>query len=155
MTKPNVLVLCTGNSARSQMGEALLRKHAGHAFNVHSAGTEPKGMNPYTVRVLDEIGLDARGQYSKSVHELPAGLHYQYIITVCSHADENCPAPLLAQSNHKLHWDFEDPAAVSGHDAAKLAKFREIRDLIDGQIRRWVEQLVNEGLIPPLQEGGV
>lgn len=83
MSIPKVLFLCTGNSARSQMAEALLRKHAGDRFEVHSAGLEPKGINPYTIRVMDEIGIDIRGQSSKDVMTYMGRVHFGYVITVC------------------------------------------------------------------------
>ena len=139
MLKPKVLFLCTGNSARSQMAEALLRAHAGEHFDVYSAGLYAKGLNPYTVRVLAEQGLDVTPLYSKDVGEYLGKVHFAYVITVCGHADEHCPAVWLS-GPEKLHWPFEDPAAFQGDDAATLAKFREIRDAIDARIRAWLKE---------------
>src|SRR5262245_25357875 len=92
MSKSNILVLCTGNSARSQMAEALLRKHADERFNVFSAGTEPKGINPLTVKVMREAGVDMSGQRSKHLREYLGILDVHYLIIVCHDADGKCPA---------------------------------------------------------------
>jgi arsenate reductase (thioredoxin) len=140
MSKTKVLFLCTGNSARSQMAEALLRSHAGDRFEVHSAGLEPKGINPYTRQVLEESGLDLSGHTSKDVGQYLGRDHFGYLITVCSHAEENCPTTFLGVSS-RLHWPFEDPAAFQGSDAQILGKFREIRDQIDRRIQEWLAEL--------------
>lgn len=134
--KIKILFLCTGNSARSQMAEGLLRARAGDLFEVYSAGLVPKGMNPYTVRVMDEIGIDVRSQYSKSLREYMGYVHFGYVITVCADADANCPLPLWAQG-FKEHWPFDDPAAVEGSDEDKLMAFRRTRDLIDARVQEW------------------
>lgn len=139
--KPNVLFLCTGNSVRSQMAEALLRKYGGDHFEVYSAGIEPKGINPYTIQVMDEIGIDIRGQRSKGSKEYMGRMFFRYLITVCAEADENCPQALWAQSGTKLAWPFDDPAAVEGAEEDKLAKFREVRDQIESKIKSWVAEL--------------
>lgn len=141
MAKQRVLFLCTGNSARSQMGEAFLRHYAGEQFEVHSAGLEPKGINPYTIRVMDEVGIEIRGQHSKSTREYMGRMFFHYLITVCSDADKNCPQALWAQGGKKLHWPFDDPAAVEGTDEEKLSKFREVRDQIAAKIQSWVTEL--------------
>ena len=135
MAKTKVLFLCTGNSARSQMAEAFLRKYAGDRFEVHSAGLEPRGINPYTVRVMQEMGMDLDGQHSKHIREYLGKAHFGYLVTVCAHAEENCPRTFLGVSQ-RLHWEFEDPAAFEGSDQAKIQKFREIRDQIDQRIHR-------------------
>jgi arsenate reductase len=140
MAKQRVLFLCTGNSARSQMGEAFLRHYAGDRFDVYSAGLEPKGINPFTIQVMDEVGIDIRGHTSDSLRKYMGHMHFNYAITVCSHADQYCPQALWSQGV-KLHWPFDDPAAVDGSDDDKLAKFREVRDLIAAQIRAWVATL--------------
>jgi arsenate reductase len=134
--KIRVLFLCTGNSARSQMAEALLRKHAGDRFEVHSAGLEPKGIHPLTIRVLEEIGVDASAHTSKPLTNYIGKMHFGYLITVCSNADERCP--IFPGMGVRLHWPFEDPAAFQGSEEEKLAKFREVRDQIDERIRAWL-----------------
>jgi arsenate reductase (thioredoxin) len=142
-----VLFLCTGNSARSIMAEALLRYYAPDRFEVYSAGLEPKGINPYTIRVMYEIGLDVSGGRSKDVMEFLGKVHVSYVITVCSNAEERCP--IFPFSTQRLHWPFEDPAAFQGTDAEKLAKFREVRDLIDERIRAWLgEQGIQPSALP-------
>ena len=137
--KPNVLFLCTGNSSRSIMAEAILRHYAGDHFDVFSAGLEPKGINPYTERVLAEKNIDMTGQYSKDVTEYLGRLNVAYLITVCSNADERCPSVFLGM-RERQHWELEDPAAFQGTDKEKLAKFREIHDQIDAMIREWLVQ---------------
>jgi arsenate reductase len=139
MTKTNVLFLCTGNSARSQMAEALLRKYAGDKHDVYSAGLEPQGINPYAERVMQEIGISLAGQYSKHVREYMGKLHFGYLITVCSDAEKKCPAT-FPDISHRLHWSFEDPAAFVGSDTEKLQKFREVRDQIDEKIKNWLAE---------------
>jgi arsenate reductase len=131
-----VLFLCTGNSARSQIAEALLKQLGGPDFDVHSAGTRPKGLNPLTLRVLAERGLDTRGLRSKSLDEF-AGQSFDYVITVCDAAAEECP--FFPGASAQLHWSFPDPAAVEGTEAERLRAFREtergmrerVRDFID------------------------
>jgi arsenate reductase len=138
MSKPRVLFLCTGNSARSIMAEALLRHYAPDHFEVYSAGLEPKGINPYTVRAMNEIGLDVSRARSTDVMEYLGKVHMGYVITVCSNAEERCP--IFPFGIQRLHWPFEDPAAFEGTDADQLAKFREVRDLIDQRIRTWLSE---------------
>jgi arsenate reductase len=126
------------------MAEVLLRKHAGDTYEVHSAGMEPKGINPYTVKVMEEIGLNLEGHRSKDLREYLGHQHFGYFITVCAEAEENCPRSFLMSAGKHFHWFFEDPAAFQGTDAAKLQKFREIRDQIDRRIQEWlVEQRAN------------
>lgn len=134
-----VLFLCTGNSARSQMAEAFLRKYGGDEFEAHSAGLEPKKLNPLTVQVMREVGLDVSGQKSKGVGEYLGKVLFQYLITVCDDADKNCPTTWPGISKRE-HWSFEDPAAFDGPDEAKLAKFRDVRNQIEKKIIDWLEQ---------------
>ena len=137
MSKAKMLILCTGNSARSQMAEAFLRQYAGDRFDVYSAGLEPHGINPFTRVVMAEVGYDLAGQRSKSVAEYLGKVNFGYLITVCDHAEKNCPTTFLGVSN-RLHWSFEDPAAFVGSDEETLAKFREVRDQIDQRIQSWL-----------------
>ena len=134
-----VLFLCTGNSARSQMAEAFLRKYAGDRFEAHSAGLEPKSVNPFTIRVMQEVGIDISDQTSKGVNTYLGKVLFQYMITVCDDADKNCPT-VWPGVNQRMHWSFEDPAAFEGTDEEKLTKFREIRDLIEKRIQAWLEE---------------
>ena len=139
MKKAQVLFLCTGNSARSQMAEALMRKYGGEQFEVYSAGLEPSVINPYAIKVLNEIGVDTSGQYSKPLETYIGKKQFDYLITVCSNADEKCP--VFPGMGTRLHWPFEDPAAFQGSDEEKNRKFRDIRDRIKGQIQAWLEEL--------------
>lgn len=139
MSKPKVLFLCTGNSARSQMAEAYLRYYAGDHFDAFSAGLEPKGIHPLTHQMMEEAGIDLGRQYSKDVREYLGKTIFSYLITVCANAERNCPTTFLGSAYH-LHWKFDDPAAAVGTDREKLAKFREVRDQIDQRIRSWLEE---------------
>ncbi len=139
MSIQRVLFLCTGNSARSQMAEAFLRKHGGDRFEAHSAGLEPKGMNPFTVKVMNEVGIDVSTQTSKGVDTYLGKVLFQHLITVCDDADKNCPTVWPGISN-RMHWSFQDPAAAKGTDEEKLAKFREVRDLIEAKIKGWLSE---------------
>jgi arsenate reductase len=137
MSKQRVLFLCTGNSARSQMAEAFLRKYGGSYFDPHSAGLEPKGVNPLTIKAMDEVGIDISNQTSKGIETYLGKVLFQYLITVCDDADQNCPT-VWPGVNTRLHWSFEDPARFEGTEEETLAKFREVRDLIDNQIKVWM-----------------
>ncbi len=139
MSKAKVLFLCTGNSARSQMAEAFLRKYGGEQFDAYSAGLEPKGINPYTNRVMEEVGVSLSGQYSKHVKEYMGKVHFGYLITVCSEAEENCPTAFPSVSQ-RIHWSFEDPAVFAGSDDERLAKFRQVRDQIEQRIKEWLAE---------------
>lgn len=138
-TTERVLFLCTGNSARSQMAEAFLRKYGGENYEVQSAGLEPKGLHPLTIQVMNEIGIDISGKRSKGVSEYLGKVLFQYLITVCDNADKNCPTTWPGISN-RLHWSFEDPAAFEGTDEEKLAKFRQIRDQIEKRVKDWLAE---------------
>jgi arsenate reductase len=135
--KTKVLFLCTGNSARSQMAEAFLKGLAGDRFEAYSAGLDPQGINPLTRQVMEEPGYDLDGQYSKDVKEYLGRQHFGYLITVCAHAEENCPRTFLGVSQ-RLHWEFEDPAAFQGGEEERLDKFRQVRDQIRARIEEWV-----------------
>ena len=135
MSKQRILFLCTGNSARSQMAEAFLRKYGGDYFEPHSAGLEPRGLNPYTVRVMDKAGIDVSNQKSKSVDTYLGKMLFQCLITVCDDAEKNCPT-VWPGVNQRMHWSFEDPAKFEGSEEEKLTKFREVRDLIEKKIKK-------------------
>jgi arsenate reductase len=140
-----VLFLCTGNSARSQMAEAFLWQCAGDQFESFSAGLEPKGLHPLTVRVMEEIGFNMASHRSKSVDEYLGKVLFQYLITVCDDADKNCPT-VWPGVNQRLHWSFEDPAAFEGSEDQKLAKFRQVRDQIRERILAWVKEGAEGGV---------
>ena len=130
MSKQRVLILCTGNSARSQMTEGLLRDLAGDRFEVFSAGTKPVGLNPNAVAALKELGIDISGHRSKSVDEF-AGQQFDFVITVCDNARESCP--IFPGAGQRIHQSFEDPA--SAPVAQQPEKFRRVRDEIGSWIK--------------------
>lgn len=138
MNRERVLFVCTGNSARSQMAEALLRHRAGDRFESFSAGTEPKGLNPLTVKALEEIGVSTDGLWSKSTREYLGKVQMNYAIIVCDSAQQSCPS-IQPFAHNTLFWPFDDPAAAIGTEPEKLALFRRVRDEIDASIRSWLE----------------
>jgi arsenate reductase len=131
-----VLFVCTGNSARSQIAEALLERFGGPDFNVASAGTAPKGVNPYAIRVLAEIGIDWSAARSRSVSEV-LDQPFDYVITVCDRARQSCP--VFPGQYNSLHWGLEDPAEVEGTDEEKVAAFRQTRLELTERLRPFVE----------------
>jgi arsenate reductase (thioredoxin) len=135
--KPRILILCTGNSARSQMAEGLMRHAAGDRFEVASAGTKPSFVRPEAVAVLGEVGIDISRHRSKSVEEF-AGQEFTYVITVCDNANATCP--IFPGATTRLHWPFEDPAAVQGTEEERKAAFRRIRDQIKSRIDAFLSQ---------------
>ena len=139
MEKAEVLVLCTHNSARSQMAEGFLRKYASDHFEVYSAGLEPTEVHPYAKRVMAEAGVDISDQYSKSVLDFLGKVHFGYVMTVCSKAEQECP--IFPDVSVRLHWPFPDPAAATGSEEEQLAAFREVRDRIDERIQAWLKEL--------------
>lgn len=131
--KKRVLFLCTGNSARSQMAEGILRHLAGNQYEVDSAGTHPKGVHPVTGQVMGEVGIDIRAQTSKSVDTF-TGKPIDYVITVCDRASQQCP---FFPAAHTIHWSFEDPAAEEEPEK-QIVVFRRVRDEIYHRIRLFV-----------------
>ena len=138
MSKPKVIFLCTGNSARSQMAEGLLRALAGEQFEVFSAGTEPKGsILPEVQEAMREVGIDISSQWSKSVMEYLGKVNFGYVITVCADAEENCPAVFLNMGIHE-HWPFDDPAKFD--EAQRLISTRRVRGQIEDRLRLWLTE---------------
>jgi len=138
--KPAVLILCTGNTARSQMAEAFLKKYAGDSLDVFSAGYDPKEINPLTRQVMAERGFDLSGQYAKGVTEFLGKKPFRYLIIVCAAAEAACPKQFPGVL-FRLFWPFDDPAAATGSDEEKLAKFREVRDKIEARLIAWLREL--------------
>jgi arsenate reductase len=130
--KKRVLILCTGNSARSQMAEGLLRHDAGDRFEVSSAGTKPSQVRAEAIAAMGELGIDISGQRSKSVDEF-TDLQFDYVLTVCDNAKESCP--LFPGTMAMIHRSFEDPAAFHGSEQERLALFRRVRDEIREYLR--------------------
>ena len=139
MKKYKVLFLCTGNTARSQIGEAWLRKYAGDRMEVFSAGLEPGIIHPYTVQVMEEAGIDMSQYHSKSLKEYLGKIHFSFLITVCDKAEEKCP--IFPGMGQRLFWPFEDPAAFQGSEIEKLTRFREVRDQIEKKVLAWLDTI--------------
>jgi arsenate reductase len=140
MVLPIVLILCTGNSARSQMAEALLRAKAGDRFEVVSAGTEPAAeVNPYAIAAMREIGIDISAARAKDVGEFLGRAPVRYLITVCHDADRRCPSGWPGVAS-RVHWPIEDPAAFRGDEEATRAKFREVREELSRRLDQWLAE---------------
>ena len=138
-SKLQVLILCTGNSARSQMAEGLLREIAGDRMEVYSAGSKPSVVNPFAIEAMQARAIDIRQQRSKHLREY-LQKPFDYVLTVCDQAAETCPVfPGPAQ---RIHWSFPDPAAVDGDDAAKLNAFVQVRDDLESTLRDWAAGIV-------------
>ncbi len=134
--RKRVLILCTGNSARSQMAEGLLRHLAPDRFDVASAGVSPTQVRPEAISAMREISIDISGHYSKSVDEF-AGQEFDYVITVCDNANEQCP--VFPGNTKRIHWSFDDPAKAGGEEEARLAIFRRVRDEILQRLQQFSE----------------
>lgn len=133
-----VLILCTGNSARSQMAEALLRKLGGDKFEVFSAGTSPKGLHPLAVAAMRTYQLDISHYRSKHLDEF-LGRDFDFVITVCDNANDSCPVFLGKVT--RLHWSFPDPAAVVGDEETQLAAFLNVAAALQQQFETWLASL--------------
>jgi arsenate reductase len=131
-----VLILCTGNSARSQMAEGLLRSLAHGKVEVHSAGTRPSLVNPLAIEAMKEVGIDISGHRSKSVEEF-ASQRFDVVITVCDNARESCP--VFPGAPERLHWSYPDPVAAEGNREKRLRAFREVRDDLRQKIQSFLD----------------
>ncbi|PJF21902.1 MAG: hypothetical protein CUN56_08740 [Phototrophicales bacterium] len=138
--KPKVLILCTANSARSQMAEGLLRHLAGDRFEVYSAGTKPSIVNPFAIQAMAQRGIDISNHQSKHLDQYRSQ-QFDYVITVCDHAAETCP--IFPGKAKRIHWSFPDPAAVNGDDATILQSFIHVRDDLERTLAKWIESLTN------------
>ena len=154
MTAPapiRVLFVCTGNSARSIFAESLLRRAGGERFEVHSAGTEPKGLNPLTLRVLRDAGVDTTDLRSKSAVEF-VDEPWDYVVTVCDQARDACP--VFPGAGEKIHWGFEDPAAAEGDEEQRLAVFRRVFEEMAGRVEQLAVRLEAAREAAPAGSGG-
>ena len=138
MAKPKVLIVCTGNAARSQMAEGLLRHDAGDRFEVFSAGIYPSYVRPLAIEAMRELGIDISGHRSKSVDEF-THQDIDHVITVCDHANEVCPA--FPAKTKRIHWSIADPVAMWGSEDAQLQAFRDARDDIRRRLQKWVTEI--------------
>ena len=137
LNKTKVIFLCTHNSARSQMAEAFLKKYAGDYFDVYSAGFDPKPIHPYTIKVMQEIGFDLSKQQPKELWQLIQKEYFGIAITVCKKSEVDCPT--IPGTSTRLYWNIDDPAALEGTDEEKLAKFREVRDQINEDVKSFLK----------------
>jgi arsenate reductase len=135
MAPTRVLVLCTHNSARSQMAEGFLRTLGGDRIAVASAGTVATAVHPMATRVMEEVGVDLRSHTSKTFDRFLAE-PWDYVITVCDQAAERCP--VFPGRARRIHWSFEDPSAATGSEMDRLAVFRRVRDAIGERLRAWL-----------------
>lgn len=136
----NILVLCTGNSCRSQIAEGYLKHFAGDKATVYSAGVETHGVNPKAVAIMAQDGIDISGHTSNNIDEY-FDVNFDYVITVCDNAKERCPYfPTRAE---KFHYNFPDPAKATGTDAEIIEEFRRVRDMIKDYSRNFVAEQLN------------
>ena len=143
MPKQSILILCTGNSARSQMAEGLLRNMAGDRFEVASAGTKPSIVRPEAIAAMRELGVDLTGHRSKSVDEF-VGQPFDYVITVCDNAKESCP--IFPAVTKRMHWPFQDPPGPNEEtEALRMSAFRKVRD----EMRARFAQELEDGVFAP------
>ncbi|MCX7704897.1 MAG: arsenate reductase ArsC [bacterium] len=133
-----ILFLCTGNSCRSQMAEGLVNHYGKGKIEAFSAGLNPSFVNPYAIEVMKEIGIDIAGQRSKGLEEF-YGREFDYIITLCENAKQNCP--FFPGRAKRLHWDIKDPAVATGSRQQILEEFRKCRDLIKDNIQKLLEEI--------------
>lgn len=137
MEKENLIIICTGNSARSQMAEAIFRKFAGGRYNVFSAGLDAHGINPYTIKIMEEIGYDLKNHRSKNLSEYSGIIKFDIVIVVCSNAEKRCPT--IPGVKTRLYWPFEDPATATGSEEEIMAKFRAVRNQIERKIEDYLK----------------
>ena len=146
MTERRVLLICTHNSARSQMAEGMLRAWGGDQIAAFSAGTELSSVRPEAIAVMSEIGIDISGQRSKLISEF-AGQQFDWVITVCDRARQQCATiPGMSQA---MHWSVEDPSEATGSEEERLTAFRRVRDDLRGRIRMFVLAAGRDDIPPP------
>ena len=134
MDKKKILFVCTHNSARSQMAEGIINSYNSDKFDAYSAGSDPTQINPYSISVCAEIGVDISNNYSKGFDDL-AGMEFDYIVTVCDGAKEKCP--VFKGDCIRIHKSFSDPSGYNGSDEEKINYFRKVRD----EIRDWIDNI--------------
>ena len=135
-TRLRMLFLCTHNSARSQMAEGFLRHHGDDAVEVYSAGSEPGRVHPLAIKVMAENGIDVSGADSKHLDQF-IGQDFDYVITVCDHANESCPH--FPGEPERIHWSFDDPSTVEGSEEERLEAFRHVGTLLNKRLQKWLQ----------------
>ena len=136
--KTRIIFICSHNSARSQIAEALLRDFADDYFDVFSAGIDGTRINPLTIKVMEELNYDLSEQYAKSLSDFKGKPQFDIVITVCSEADRQCPT--LPGVKERMHWDFDNPSSFQGTEEEKLEVFRRVRDEIRAKILEWLDE---------------
>lgn len=139
--KKNVLVLCTGNSCRSQIAEGFLKNMAGNNAQVYSAGVETHGVNPRAIKTMNEVGIDITGHTSNHIDEYKE-INFDYVITVCDNARERCP--YFPTKAIKMHHNFPDPAKAEGSEEEVMKQFAEVRNMIEDYCRNFVDKNINQ-----------
>ncbi len=139
--KKNVLVLCTGNSCRSQIAEGFLKNMAGNNAQVYSAGVETHGVNPRAIKTMNEVGIDITGHTSNHIDEYK-DINFDYVITVCDNARERCP--YFPTKAIKMHHNFPDPAKAEGSEEEVMKQFAEVRNMIEDYCRNFVDKNINQ-----------
>lgn len=144
-----ILVLCTGNSCRSQIAEGYFRHLAGDRVDVKSAGLDPKGLSPKAIEVMKEVGVDISNHTSNHLKEF-LNEEFDFVITVCDNAAKNCP--IWPKKTERLHWPFPDPAIATGTETEILEVFRKVRDDIDMKVKQWLasENIIDDSSGPKL-----
>ncbi len=142
--KPKILILCSGNSCRSQMVEAFFQKYAPDEFEVYSAGLEPHPIHPLSIQVMREAGIDISGKQSKSVREYLGKNIFTHVIFVCEQMEQKCPHIFPMSSRQSLSWPFPDPSTVEGSGREQVEAFREVRDRIEDKVKTWLDEYRNQ-----------
>lgn len=137
MKREKLIIICTGNSARSQMAEAIFRKLAGDNYDVFSAGLDTHDINPYTIKIMEEIGFDLKNHRSKNLSEYLGKIIFDIVIIVCTNAEKRCPT--IPGVKTRLYWPFEDPTIATGSEVEILAKFRAVRNQIAQKIKKYLK----------------
>ncbi|TGM61654.1 arsenate reductase ArsC [Leptospira adleri] len=138
MKKPNILVLCTGNSCRSQIAEGWLRHFLGDRASIFSAGIATHGVNPRAIQTMKEVGIDISNHSSNHINEYK-DVDFDYLLTVCDHAKENCP--YFPSRARRFHQNFPDPAKAIGTETEIMEEFRKVREMIRVYCQNWIEEL--------------
>lgn len=146
-----VLFLCTHNSSRSQMAEGLLRARGGEAYQVFSAGTQPRHVHPLAIQAMTELGIDLSSHWSKEIASFDEQPPMDLVVTVCDEAAETCP--YFPRTRRQEHWGFPDPSAATGTEEERLAVFRQVRDAINERISLFLEQEDRASISPGASTG--
>lgn len=146
-----VLFLCTHNSSRSQMAEGILRARGGEAYQVFSAGTQPRHVHPLTIQAMTDLDIDLSSHWSKGIEDFDEQPPMDLVVTVCDEAAETCP--FFPRARRQEHWGFPDPSAATGTEEERLVVFRQVRDAINERIGLFLEQKHSASVSPSASTG--